>query len=68
MWSWLLARHPAATVTPTAMLVPIFGLGASAALLGEPLPGWKLAACALVVAGLALNVLWVRFRPTAQPA
>jgi O-acetylserine/cysteine efflux transporter len=68
MWSWLLARHSAATVTPTAMLVPIFGLGASAALLGEPLPAWKVLAAALVVAGLGVNVLWGRLRPAAPAA
>ena len=59
-WAWLLARHPAATVTPMALLVPVFGMGASAQLLAEALPGWKLAAGALVLAGLALNVLWPR--------
>ncbi|MCZ4340990.1 EamA family transporter [Sphingomonadaceae bacterium G21617-S1] len=57
-WGWLLARHPAATIAPIAMLVPVFGMGASALLLGEPLPGWKLAAAALVIGGLAINVLW----------
>lgn len=56
-WAWLLARHPAATVTPVALLVPVFGMGASAAWLGETLPGWKLAAAALVLGGLALNVV-----------
>ena len=59
-WAWLLARHPAATVTPMALLVPLFGIGASALLLAEALPGWKLASAALVLAGLALNVLWPR--------
>lgn len=57
MWNWLLARHPAATVTPAALLVPLFGMSASALLLGETLPGWKLGATALVIAGLALNTL-----------
>jgi O-acetylserine/cysteine efflux transporter len=57
-WGWLLAQHPAATVTPLAMLVPVFGMGASALLLAEPLPGWKLAAAALVIGGLAINTLW----------
>jgi O-acetylserine/cysteine efflux transporter len=57
-WGWLLARHPAATITPLAMLVPVFGMGASALLLGEPLPAWKLGAGALVLGGLALNILW----------
>jgi O-acetylserine/cysteine efflux transporter len=61
-WGWLLARHPAATVTPMALLVPVFGMAASAAWLGEPLPPWKLAAAALVLGGLALNLLWPRLR------
>lgn len=57
-WGWLLARHPAATITPMALLVPVFGMGASAVLLGEAMPVWKIAAAALVMAGLALNILW----------
>lgn len=59
-WGWLLARHPAATVTPMALLVPVFGIGASALLLGEPLPTWKLTAAALVMLGLATGLLWPR--------
>lgn len=55
-WNWLQARHPAATVTPTALLVPVFGMSSSALLLAEPLPAWKLVAAALVIAGLGLNV------------
>ncbi len=61
-WAWLLARHPAATVSPMALLVPVFGLGASAWWLGEPLPAWKLGAALLVMAGLALNLWWPRWR------
>ena len=57
-WGWLLARHPAATITPMALLVPVFGMGASTLLLGEPLQAWKLAAAALVLGGLAINLLW----------
>ena len=64
-WSWLLARYPAAAVTPMALLVPVFGMGASAFWLQEPLPGWKLLAAALVIAGLALNLLWPRLRARA---
>jgi O-acetylserine/cysteine efflux transporter len=60
-WGWLLARHPAATVAPMALLVPVFGMGASALLLAEGLPAWKLIAAALVLAGLALNLLGGRF-------
>jgi O-acetylserine/cysteine efflux transporter len=61
-WGWLLARHPAATITPMALLVPVFGMGASTLLLAEPLPAWKLLAAGLVMAGLALNLLWPRWR------
>lgn len=60
VWNWLLARHPAATVAPLALLVPVFGMGASALSLGESLPGWKLGAAALVLGGLAVIVLWPR--------
>lgn len=59
-WGWLLARHPAATIAPASLLVPVFGIGASVALLGESLPLWKIAACALIIAGLAFNTLWPR--------
>ncbi len=59
-WGWLLSRHPAATITPMAMLVPVFGMGASAVFLGESLPGWKLMAAGLVMSGLALNIFWPR--------
>ncbi|AKJ32023.1 EamA family transporter [Caldimonas brevitalea] len=69
VWNWLLARHPAATVTPCALLVPVFGMAASAWWLSEALPGWKLGAAALVMAGLALNVLasrWTLSRPVSS--
>lgn len=56
-WGWLMARHPAATIAPMALLVPVFGMGASALLLSEGLPLWKLGAAALVLSGLALNLL-----------
>ena len=61
MWGFLLTRYPAATVAPWSLLVPVFGMGAAAWWLAEPLPGWKLAAGALIIGGLALNVLWPRF-------
>ncbi|MFV0680046.1 EamA family transporter [Ottowia sp.] len=61
-WAWLLSRYPAATVSPFALLVPVFGMGASAWALSEAMPAWKLGATALVLAGLALNVLWPRWK------
>ena len=66
-WNWLLARHPAATVTPTALLVPVFGMASSAWWLHEGLPAWKLGAAALVLGGLFLN-LWVVRRPVRAQA
>ncbi|MEI8324761.1 MAG: EamA family transporter [Betaproteobacteria bacterium] len=68
VWSWLLVRHPAATVTPMALLVPVFGMGASALSLGEALPAWKLGAAALVLCGLAVIVLWPRWRAALSAA
>jgi O-acetylserine/cysteine efflux transporter len=57
-WAWLLSRYPAATVAPLSLLVPVFGFASSALLLGEPLPLWKVEATILIMAGLAVNVLW----------
>jgi O-acetylserine/cysteine efflux transporter len=56
-WGWLLARHPAGTVAPMALGVPVFGMLSAALLLAEPLPAWKLLAAALVIGGLVLNLL-----------
>jgi len=66
-WAWLLARHPAATVSPLALLVPVFGMGASAIVLHEPLSSWKLTAAVLVIGGLALNAIQLR-RAAPAPA
>jgi len=66
-WAWLLARHPAATVSPLALLVPVFGMGASAIVLHEPLSSWKLTAAVLVIGGLALNAIQLR-RAASAPA
>lgn len=67
-WAWLLARHPAATISPLALGVPLFGMASSAFWLGEPLPAWKLVAMALVLVGLALGMMpraWLAgIRPT----
>ena len=62
MWGWLLARHPAVTITPMALLVPVFGILASAVLLQEALPAWKIIATCLVLGGLSLNVYASRAR------
>ena len=66
LWAWLLVRYDAATVTPLALLVPVFGMASSVVLLGEPFPAWKGTAMLLVMAGLSLNVLWPRLRKRLQ--
>ena len=57
-WAWLLSRYPAATVAPMSLLVPVIGFASSAIILGEPLPLWKIGATLLIMAGLAVNLLW----------
>jgi O-acetylserine/cysteine efflux transporter len=61
-WGWLLSKHPAAVVAPAPLLVPIFGMGASAFFLGEALPTWKIMAAGLVIAGLVVNLFWPALR------
>jgi len=61
-WGWLLSKHPAAVVAPAPLLVPIFGMGASAFFLGEALPSWKIMAAGLVIAGLVVNLFWPALR------
>lgn len=62
LWNLLLNRYSAALVTPWALLVPVFGMSASAVLLSEPMVWWKLLAMALIVAGLVLNMSATRAR------
>lgn len=62
-WGWLLARHPAGTIAPMALGVPVFGMASAAWWLAEPLPAWKLGAAALVIGGLVLNLLAQRRGP-----
>ncbi len=64
MWSWLLSRHPATVVAPFTLLIPIVGFSASALLLDEALPAWKIISGILVLVGLSINLygdtLWRR--------
>jgi O-acetylserine/cysteine efflux transporter len=68
VWAWLLARYPAATVSPLSLLVPVFGFAASALILGEPLQPWKIEAGLLVMGGLAVNLFWGRRKTAFAPA
>ena len=56
LWGHLMARHPASTVAPFALLVPVFGLSFGALLLGEPVSGRDVAAAVLVLGGVLLTL------------
>ncbi|MFJ3336790.1 EamA family transporter [Streptomyces sp. NPDC086766] len=56
-WGWLLRRHPASTVAPFSLLVPVFGMSSAALFLGEPVSPPRWCAAALLVGGVALTSL-----------
>lgn len=55
IWSWLMARHPAGTVAPFSMLVPVTGLTAAWLVLGERPSLVEWLGCAVVVGGVLLT-------------
>ena len=57
LWNYLLKRYSASAVTPWALMVPVFGMAASAIFLDEPMPIWKWGAAFLIVSGLTLNIV-----------
>ena len=65
IWSWLLGRHPASTVAPFTLLVPITGLLSGYLVLGETVTPTEIGGAVLVIAGLVVTV-W-RGRPV-EPA
>jgi O-acetylserine/cysteine efflux transporter len=54
-WAWLLSKYPSSVISPLALLVPLFGMGASRLFVGEMLSPWKLAAAGLILLGLLVN-------------
>jgi len=68
IWTWLLGRHPASTVAPFTLLVPVFGIASAWALLGEVPTATELAGGVVVLAGIALTVGLVTPRRRAAPA
>ncbi|MEU5751417.1 EamA family transporter [Streptomyces sp. NPDC047829] len=56
-WGWLLHRHPASTVAPFSLLVPVFGMSSAAVFLGESVTPLRWCAAALLVGGVALTTL-----------
>ncbi|MFF7183888.1 EamA family transporter [Streptomyces sp. NPDC008222] len=64
-WGWLLRRHPASTVAPFSLLVPVFGMSSAALFLGEQITPLRWGAAALLVGGVALTSLASKgVRPT----
>ncbi|MDN5727714.1 MAG: EamA family transporter, partial [Propionibacteriales bacterium] len=62
IWVWLMTRHPAGTVAPFSLLVPVVGITAAWLLLGERPLLAELVGGLLVVAGVALSVITWRRR------
>lgn len=71
VWSWLIQRHGAARVAPLSLLVPVFGVLASALYFQERFPLLKVLAALLVFTGLLIHVfghqLVQRWRLTSAP-
>jgi O-acetylserine/cysteine efflux transporter len=55
LWAFLLRHYSAGTVAPFSLLVPVFGLGFAALLLGEAMTVRTVIAAVLVVAGVLLT-------------
>jgi O-acetylserine/cysteine efflux transporter len=69
IWAYLLSRHPAATVTPFALLVPVAGIVGAALILGEAMRPAEAAGGAVIILGLAITVFGphlIRTRPARQ--
>ncbi|MFH8841160.1 EamA family transporter [Streptomyces sp. NPDC017868] len=62
-WGWLLRRHPASSVAPFSLLVPVFGMSSAALFLGESVSPLRWCAAALLVGGVALTSLAPRRNP-----
>jgi O-acetylserine/cysteine efflux transporter len=63
LWAYLMRAYSASTVAPFSLLVPVFGLGFAALLLGEPLTVRVVVAAALVVSGVFLTQRAPRISP-----
>ncbi|WP_318294770.1 EamA family transporter [Streptomyces bacillaris] len=66
-WGHLLRHHPAPSVAPFTLLVPVFGMSSAALFLGEPISPLRWCAAALLVGGVALTSLPGRRRGDTNP-
>lgn len=62
LWGFLMSRHPAAVVTPFALLIPVVGIATSAMVLGERLTGIEIIGAGIVMAGLTVTLLGPAFQ------
>ena len=67
VWTGLLKRHTAASVTPFALLVPVFGIASAALLLGERPSALELLGAVLICGGLAATLVPARARARGGP-
>ena len=57
LWGFLLKNHPASTVAPFSLLVPLFGTLSSWLVLGETFSPLRVAGMGLILLGLAVIAL-----------
>jgi O-acetylserine/cysteine efflux transporter len=62
LWAKLMSRYPATQVAPFSLLIPVIGLVAAAALLGEVLSPAQIMGALLVMGGLLINAFGGRWR------
>jgi O-acetylserine/cysteine efflux transporter len=56
VWNDLIAKYSLSKIAPFTLLSPLVGTLASALILHEPLPLWKIVAGSLILLGLLLNI------------
>ncbi|MFI6641890.1 EamA family transporter [Streptomyces sp. NPDC050504] len=61
-WGFLLSRHPASSVAPFTLLVPVFGMSSAALFLDESVSPLRWCAAALLVGGVAVTSMGRRGR------
>ena len=61
IWTWLLSKHPAGLVAPFSLLVPVFGMTSAWLALGETVRPGELVGAGLVVVGVLIGSLSVRW-------
>ncbi|MFC5993072.1 EamA family transporter [Pseudonocardia hispaniensis] len=64
IWTALLRRYPAGVVAPYSLLVPVVGIGAAAAMLGERPTAVELVSAVVIIGGVLLGTP----RPLATPS